>query len=66
MDPINLDGMTLDDLQDLEPVLLLYWQYAEIKIKAMQARMSGRIADALDLEIACETTYQQLPADARW
>lgn len=38
MTPINLDGMTLEELQETEQILLLYWQYAEIKIKAMQAR----------------------------
>lgn len=66
MDPINLDGMTLEELQELEPALLLLWQYTEIKIKAMQARVAGDIPDALTLESYCETIYNHMPASARW
>jgi hypothetical protein len=40
--------------------------YATLKYRAMSARESGRIEEALGFEGNCDMLYQQLPEFARW
>jgi hypothetical protein len=41
-------------------------QYARTKARAMRARISGTITDALNAESVCDCIYKRLPAWARW
>jgi hypothetical protein len=64
----NLDCCTIcpDAMRVLASVYDTYAQYAETKASAMDARLSGRIRDALALERRCDGLYRSLPQSARW
>lgn len=66
MEPINLDALTPEELADTERALLFYWQYAELKLLAMQRRLAGKIKDALEIESRCELIYKAMPSEIKW
>ena len=68
-DPENLDDMPLEDLQAYchnadKPAPLR--EYAAIKARAMQARLGGRIQQALQWEKALDGLYSLLPETFQW
>lgn len=76
----NLDGMFPEELREYaqrlrgvecntgqdERTRSLLVDYAEYRADAMDARASGRIADALSMEGMCQLFYERLPEYARW
>ena len=68
-DAPNLDCMTATDLhaycqEQSNPAPLR--EYAAIKARAIDARLAGRIPQALQWEKALDALYQQLPSSLRW
>ena len=72
---INLDGMWPDDLREWAErqgganttgAVRTLVNYALAKADAMEARVAGRINDALRLEARCDALYDSLPARCRW
>lgn len=71
-EPINLDGFL--DPQDVMTAVTnlsgtgsrLYRAYASEKVAAMNARLQGRINDALHFESLCERIYQRIPNRLKW
>lgn len=65
----NLDGMDLSDLQaycqvETHPAPLR--EYAAVRARAMEARLAGRIPQALKWENACDNLYKLLPSNLQW
>lgn len=68
-DSPNLDGMAAEDLQAYyqeknNPALLR--EYAALKARAIDARLGGKIPQALQWESACDALYKQLPQYWQW
>lgn len=68
LDPENLDGMYPDDLREFARTTRSrnLRNYACYKADAMDARIAGRIQDALNLEAHCDRIYNALPKQLRW
>ncbi len=58
---INPDGMELSELKELSRSLGMVVNYCDNKIRAMEARLDGKIEIALDCEDYCDKLYFQLP-----
>lgn len=41
-------------------------QYAQVKVRATEARLAGKIALALEYERLCDAIYMRLPEQVRW
>lgn len=77
VDGFNPDAMTIEDLAsacrrlermkaEREPHCEGLLLYAQEKIKAMRARLSGNIQKAIEHEKTCDFVYSQLDAWQRW
>lgn len=67
--PVNLDGMTTDELAHAQKHPALHSDvraYARCKRSAMLQRMAGNVADATGLETRCERLYGIIPKSLRW
>jgi hypothetical protein len=64
----NLDAMDPAELREFgegEPNDNLRF-YAFTKANAMEKRLAGEIAEAINLECECERLYAALPLNLRW
>lgn len=62
----NMDGMSEDELKELETVLGVAACYAGHKRLAMEYRTKGDIECGLAHERICDEMYEQLPQECRW
>lgn len=63
---LNLDCMTLEEVDELHKHLMNLVVYTMQKATAMRRRLNGDILVALELERTCETIYDQLPDNWKW
>lgn len=64
--PINMDGLTPQDLIEVAQLYRTLNAYAEHKLAAMGNRSLGNIKAAIQYERFCEANYAKLPAWAKW
>lgn len=62
----NLDCMDQSELERAASLFHRLSVYAELKVRAMTLRKSGKIEAAIKDENDCEKIYQSLPSDWRW
>lgn len=66
---INLDGLTESELKIAAGALeldLAVRAIAALALKARKLRLSGNIAQAVEIESLCDHKITQLPANLRW
>lgn len=64
--PINMEGLTRDELKEVAQLYHSLLAYAETKLAAMGDRETGNIRAALLYETRCDQIYKDLPEWARW
>jgi len=66
LDNLNLDCMTLADLEATEVALDCLHAYAVNKVQEMRLRLAGWMSQAMLAERTCQMYYDNLPDNWKW